>query len=97
MEVRTPRDSLSFWLIFHSQVAGGAVSRIDPDSVGLNPAWRTAISHVIAVGVWPDGTNVKGINEVRAALKGDLKILASIAGDAAYFNEVGHFVSIKKD
>ncbi|KAM6495228.1 Glycosyl hydrolase family 61 domain containing protein [Amanita muscaria] len=37
----------SQWLAAHCFVAGGAVSKVDPDSSGLNPAWRKAVALVI--------------------------------------------------
>jgi len=34
-------------LSFHSFVAGGAVSKIDPNAMGVNPSWRTALIHLV--------------------------------------------------
>lgn len=76
-------------LSYISLVAGGAVAQVDPASTGLNPAWRTALMHVVAGESWPQGSSSAYINDVRGQLKnilGELEALAPGAG--AYFNEV---------
>ena len=75
---------------FHSQVAGGAVSKVDPDSTGLNPAWRDAASHIRVEPTWPDGASLSDITEVRNHLKAVLNTFKSVCGpdSGAYFNEV---------
>jgi hypothetical protein len=65
------------------------VSEIDPDSAGLNPAWRKAIVHMIVGDGWASGSTVDEIRAVQQKLKDDLAILESLApGGGAYFNEV---------
>jgi len=67
------------------------VSKIDPDSVGVNPAWRKAVVHA-AFGVsWPEGTSSRKIPEMVADVKqveSQLRELTPSSG--AYFNEVHH-------
>ena len=42
------------------------MSEIDPDSVGVNPAWRKAVVHA-AFGVsWPEGISSQKIQEMVA-------------------------------
>jgi len=70
-------------------VAGGAVSKVDPDSVGLNPAWRNALGHVALGSSWPEGTNATAIRQIEDTLKGYLGVLEELVGPdgGAYFNE----------
>ncbi|KAF5371347.1 hypothetical protein D9758_004186 [Tetrapyrgos nigripes] len=69
-------------------VGGGKVSEIDPDSAGLNPAWRKAIVHMIVGSGWLSGSTVDQIRAVQQKLRDDLAILESLApGGGAYFNE----------
>ena len=76
-----------------SHVAGGAVSRVDPDSVGLNPAWRNAVTHVYVGDSWADGTSAEEIQDIKEKLRGYNDILESLQpGSGTYFNEVGIFV-----
>ncbi|KAK7024262.1 hypothetical protein VNI00_016479 [Paramarasmius palmivorus] len=71
-----------------NHVAGGAVSRVDPDSVGLNPAWRNAVTHVYVGDSWEDGTSAEEIQNIKEKLKGYNDILESLQpGSGTYFNE----------
>ena len=70
-------------------MAGGQVSRVDPDSVGLNPAWRNSLIYTIVTTGWQEGANETQINTNRQQLIQDMKILEGIAPDSgAYLNEV---------
>lgn len=74
-------------------VAGGAVSRVDPNSTGLNPAWRKALAHVIFGTGWAEGTTPTMINQLRNQLAGRLKSISELTpGSGAYFNEVSVLV-----
>ncbi|KIK61289.1 hypothetical protein GYMLUDRAFT_166464, partial [Collybiopsis luxurians FD-317 M1] len=80
--------SLNNSLLYHL-VAGGAVSKVDPDPTGLNPAWRKAAAHV-ALGVsWPEGTSVSDIRLLEDIAKGYVGVLEGLVGPdgGAYFNE----------
>ncbi|KAI9060995.1 FAD-binding domain-containing protein [Trametes sanguinea] len=69
-------------------IAGGAVSQVDPDSTGLNPAWRKAAVHVTLLGSWPEGATSEEIGEVQAGLDAENAKLRALAPDSgAYFNE----------
>ena len=72
----------------NSLVAGGAVSKVDPDSTGVNPAWRKALTHVIWGQGWDEGASVSEIDRRRAALAKTLGQLSNLTGSSAYFNEV---------
>jgi hypothetical protein len=76
--------------ILYRLVAGGAVSRVNPNSTGLNPAWRKALAHVIFAAVWADGTTTTTeIDQLRKKLARQLTIISDITpGSGAYFNEV---------
>jgi hypothetical protein len=73
-------------------VAGGAVSRIDPDSTGLNPAWRRALAHVLFSESWEEGTSMSEINRLRNQLAQTLQRISDLTpGSGAYFNEASLF------
>ena len=72
-----------------SVVAGGQVSRVGPDSTGLNPAWRKSLALAIIFTAWQDGANLTEIEATRQLLIEDMKILEGIAPESgAYLNEV---------
>ncbi|GJE99668.1 FAD-binding domain-containing protein [Phanerochaete sordida] len=69
-------------------VAGGAVSRVDPDSVALNPAWRSALAHVVFSAGWADGASRSTIDATRSQIKqSEAALRALTPGGGAYFNE----------
>ncbi|EAU82165.2 FAD binding domain-containing protein [Coprinopsis cinerea okayama7 len=69
-------------------VAGGAVSQVDPESTGLNPAWRQAVAQIYVGEGWGDGYNLEEIERARERLKNGTDILDPISVDsAAYLNE----------
>jgi hypothetical protein len=70
----------------YSFVAGGAVSKADPDSVGVNPAWRKAIVHITADAVWEEGQPLSDIRNAQQKVRDILNELDKV-GDGAYFNE----------
>jgi hypothetical protein len=76
----------------YSFVAGGAVSRADPDSVGVNPAWRKAILHIVAAVAWEDGQPVSEIRDAQQRLREMLNELEKV-GDGSYLNEARTFIS----
>ncbi|KAG5652218.1 hypothetical protein H0H81_005800 [Sphagnurus paluster] len=70
-------------------VAGGAVSKVDPNSTGLNPAWRDAVGHVVFSDAWTEGQSASYINMIRQNLRQKIDIMDKVApSSAAYFNEV---------
>ena len=70
-------------------VAGGAVSRVDPDSTGLNPSWRKALSSVFIVAPWSEGSTADFIFQQIDAMKQSTLILDQLTTDSgSYFNEV---------
>jgi hypothetical protein len=71
-----------------SFVAGGAVAQVDPDSTGLNPAWRQALVHVLWGTGWQEGTPFSEIKQLRAVVARSLTRISELAGSSAYFNEV---------
>ncbi|KZT30590.1 FAD-binding domain-containing protein [Neolentinus lepideus HHB14362 ss-1] len=69
-------------------VAGGAVSKVEPDAMGVNPAWRTALAEVLTAVSWPEGSNVSVISGWKDVLKQKISILEDLApGSGAYLNE----------
>ncbi|KAH6908858.1 FAD binding domain-containing protein [Coprinopsis sp. MPI-PUGE-AT-0042] len=69
-------------------VAGGAVSRQDPESTGLNPSWRKAVAEVYIVEGWKDGTPSSEIQRLRQRLVEGTKALDTFSvNSAAYLNE----------
>ena len=72
-----------------SLVAGGQVSHVDPDSMGLNPAWRNGLVLVYISRTWREGANLAEIEAARQLLIEDMRTLEAIAPESgAYFNEV---------
>ncbi|KAK1218735.1 hypothetical protein PQX77_018560 [Marasmius sp. AFHP31] len=71
-----------------AQVAGGVVSQIDPDSTGLNPAWRGTLGPVIASVQWEEGASATEIQAQRDALKQAIDMLEGLEpGTGSYVNE----------
>ncbi|KAF9260677.1 FAD-binding domain-containing protein [Marasmius fiardii PR-910] len=71
-----------------SHVAGGFVSQIDPDSVGLNPAWREAVFLAYISVSWNDGATAVEIQAQKDDLKRQIGILEDLEpGAGAYINE----------
>ncbi|KAK2463986.1 hypothetical protein APHAL10511_004037 [Amanita phalloides] len=69
-------------------VAGGAVSRFNPDSASINPAWRESLGLFYSVVTWPEGTPTGAINSLRQGAAANLELLNQVAPDSAtYFNE----------
>ncbi|KAM6493981.1 FAD-binding domain containing protein [Amanita muscaria] len=67
---------------------GGTVSQIDPDSVGLTPAWRQAVGVLVFAISWPEGTSTAEINRMRSTAAADLESLDTISPNSgAYLNE----------
>jgi hypothetical protein len=65
------------------------VARVDPESTGLNPAWRKSLVYSTLGTFWKDGANITEIDAARQLLIQDMKILEGIAPDSgAYLNEV---------
>ena len=70
-------------------MTGGQVSRADPESMGLNPAWRNSLVYMTLGMHWQDGANSTEIEAGRQRLIQDMRILEGIAPDSgAYLNEV---------
>jgi len=69
-------------------VAGGAVSKVDPESTGLNPAWRDCLWEVTFGTVWSEGAPSSEIKRLRAELAATLKTISDIMPDTgSYVNE----------
>lgn len=70
-------------------VSGGAVSKVNPESTGLNPAWRTSLGVVEFGESWPEGSTSSQILEARKRIIENIQIIDKVAGPASatYFNE----------
>ena len=78
----------SYYWIFRL-VAGGAVAKSDPESTGLNPAWRKALIHIAAGAGWADGAPLEEIEAAKERVKDYTRALEKLAPNSgAYFNEV---------
>ena len=64
------------------------MSKVDPDSTGVNPAWRKALAHIDWGPTWDEGASASEIDQLRAALAKTLEKLSTLTGSSAYFNEV---------
>ncbi|EIW73963.1 hypothetical protein CONPUDRAFT_170409 [Coniophora puteana RWD-64-598 SS2] len=73
-------------------VAGGQVSKVDPDSAGINPAWRDAVVHITWGASWDDGATADDIGKLAAGLKEqEARIRALTPTSGCYFNEASPF------
>ena len=83
------RISIDFFLRVLNSLAGGAVSHADPDSTGLNPSWRWAISEVVIGVSWDEGSTADFISQQIDQLKEMILILNELTIDSgSYINEV---------
>jgi hypothetical protein len=72
-----------------SSVGGGAVSRVDPDSTGLHPSWRSALSEVVIETTWRTDSSTTEFSQQIDQLKQSTLILDQLTTDSAsYLNEV---------
>ncbi|KIJ13630.1 hypothetical protein PAXINDRAFT_80827 [Paxillus involutus ATCC 200175] len=75
-----------------NMIAGGKVNQIDPDSAGLNPAWRNAVVETVCGFSWQDGTSTTEIQELIDRFRGRIKTMYDLTpNDGAYFNEASLF------
>ena len=58
------------------------MSRVDPDSAGLNPVWRDSLAFVALSTYWQEGANLTEIGVARQHLVQDMKILDGIAPES---------------
>ncbi|KAK2460205.1 hypothetical protein APHAL10511_007796 [Amanita phalloides] len=72
-----------------SFVAGGAVTRADPDAVGVTPAWRDALGVLNGGSSWDEGASAAEIERLRQAALDELNnILDKVSPDSGtYMNE----------
>ncbi|CAE6483923.1 unnamed protein product [Rhizoctonia solani] len=71
-------------------IGGGAISKIDPESTGLNPQWRKdALVSWTFGGGWAPSASAADIQLVKANTGQLIQRFGQVAGldDAAYFNE----------
>jgi len=66
---RATKILLSLEGVSINSVAGGAVSRVVPDSTGVNPSWRRAISHITMGVSWDVGSTADYISQQIDQLK----------------------------
>ena len=86
-----------FYFHLLSSIAGGAVSRVDPESTGLNPSWRKAVTEVYVVASWPEGSTVDFIFQQIDELKQSTLILDKLTTDSgSYLNEVNFWIFLGK-
>ena len=70
-------------------IAGGKVSQINPESAGVNPAWRNAVVEAACGVSWDEGASSTAVEGLISQLKAWITSLHDVApNDGAYFNEV---------
>ncbi|KAI0094878.1 FAD-binding domain-containing protein [Irpex rosettiformis] len=83
--------------VSYIMVAGGAVAKVDPDSAGINPAWREALVHVATGQTWVDGTPLTEIVAAKERVKAYTLALENLApGSGSYFNEASLYCTDPK-
>lgn len=66
---------------------------MDPESTGLNPAWRNSLAYTVISTIWKDGADSTQIGVARQRFIQDMKTLEGIAPDSgAYSNEVRNLI-----
>ncbi|CAE6367063.1 unnamed protein product [Rhizoctonia solani] len=73
-----------------SIIGGGAISKFDPESTGLNPQWRKdAIVSWTFGGGWAANASAEEIEQIKTDTTRIVQRFGKVAGldDAAYFNE----------
>ncbi|GJE99667.1 FAD-binding domain-containing protein [Phanerochaete sordida] len=79
---------LSLQYIGFYTVAGKAVTKVEPDTTAVHPAWRQALVHTVFGSSWPDGSSPDTVNAVRDKIKKGEAALRKMTPDGgAYFNE----------
>ncbi|KAJ2933089.1 hypothetical protein H1R20_g3993, partial [Candolleomyces eurysporus] len=94
----TARTLLSLDFVAVNFVAGGAVLRVDPESTGLNPAWRNTVAHIYIGEDHEEGASAETIRAKQQRLVENTAILDTITTDSAsYLNEASlHEVDFRK-
>ena len=77
-----------FYFFKLSSIAGGAVSRAHPDSAGLNPAWRNAISEIVIAAATSDSPAADFFVKVDYMKQSTLILDQLTTDSASYLNEV---------
>ena len=70
-------------------VAGGQVSNTTQNN-SVNPAWRTALLHMVYSQSWPDGISNEDQEKIAKHVTQQVEILQTVAGgsqSSAYMNE----------
>ncbi len=71
------------------------MSRVDPESTGLNPVWRNSLVYTIVGTAWEEGANLAEIEARRQHLIQGMKIVEGIAPESgAYLNEVRSLITL---
>ena len=69
------------------------MSLVDPDSTGLNPSWRKALSEVYTGVSWPEGSTADFILQQIDGLKQSTLVLDQLTTDSgSYLNEVNKVI-----
>ncbi|KAF5349334.1 hypothetical protein D9758_011757 [Tetrapyrgos nigripes] len=75
-----------------SHVAGGAVSQVDPNTMSLNSAWRSALILMTVRASWEDGLTADEIHAIENRTKDELAVMESLnPGGGSYYNEASLF------
>jgi hypothetical protein len=75
-----------------AMIAGGKVNQIDPDSAGLNPAWRNAVVETYCMIYWEDGSSSTEVKALIDQFKGWIQTIHDLTpNDGAYLNEASLF------
>jgi len=70
-------------------IAGGKVSHFDPESAGVNPAWRNAVVEAACTVFRDEDASLAVIEGMISQIKTWTSSLDDVApNDGAYFNEV---------
>jgi hypothetical protein len=79
----------------HTAYCSTSVSKVGPNSTGLNTFWHRALTHVIWSIAWEEGTHANEIKQLRTGLTHTLQNMTNLTGSSAYFNKV-HLLTWKQ-
>jgi len=88
---KAARILLSVDSVTLNSVAGGAVSRPHPDSAGLNPAWRKAISEIVIAAATSDSSATDFSLKIDYMKQSTLILDQLTTDSASYLNECSRY------
>ena len=77
-------------------VCGGVVAEVDPEALGVHPAWRSCLVDVAISGFWDASATLEEVTEIRQNISSQMNPLRTLTEGplyAQYLNEVRLLIS----